>query len=61
MIAIKTRKKAHHMPALKMVSTAPQLLRTTRLKNSRNKAVLSFIKQILTEYINSRTIPVFNK
>jgi hypothetical protein len=58
-MTIRTRKKAHHIPALKMVSTAPQLLRTTRLKSRRNKTVFSFIKQNLPDNINSRTIPLF--
>jgi hypothetical protein len=42
-IATITRKKAHHMPALKIVSTAPQLLRTTILKSRINKALVMFI------------------
>jgi hypothetical protein len=41
-----TKKKAHHIPALKMVSTAPQLLNTTMLKSRRNKAVYIFIAEI---------------
>jgi hypothetical protein len=42
-IATIIRKKAHHIPALKMVSTAPQLLRTTILKSMINKALVVFI------------------
>jgi hypothetical protein len=42
-IATITRKKAHHMPALKIVSTAPQLLRTTILKSRINKTLVMFI------------------
>ena len=38
-----TRKKAHHMPALKIVSIAPQLLNANKVKNNRNKADDSFI------------------
>jgi hypothetical protein len=40
------KKKAHHIPALKMVSTAPQLLSTTILKRRRNNAVYIFIAEI---------------
>jgi hypothetical protein len=36
------RKKAHHIPALKMVSTTPQLLNTSRLKKRRNNNKLNF-------------------
>jgi hypothetical protein len=36
------RKKAHHIPALKIVSTAPQLLKTSRLKKRRNNNKLNF-------------------
>jgi hypothetical protein len=45
-----TRKKAHHMPALKMVSIAPQLLRTSIVNNNRNKPVFIFITIILPTY-----------
>jgi hypothetical protein len=41
-----TRKKAHHMPALKIVSMAPQLLKTKRVKNSANKKGDNFISKI---------------
>jgi hypothetical protein len=40
-----TRKKAHHMPALKMVSMAPQLLKTKRVKNITNKKGDNFIRK----------------
>ncbi len=38
-----TKKKAHHIPALKIVSIAPQLLNTKVVKNSTNKKGDNFI------------------
>jgi len=38
-----TRNKAHHMPALKIVSTAPQLLNTKRVKDRIKKKGVNFI------------------
>jgi hypothetical protein len=34
-----TRKNAHHIPALKIVSTAPQLLKAIIVNKSRNKVL----------------------
>jgi hypothetical protein len=53
-----TRKKAHHMPALKMVSMAPQLLKTKRVKNITNKKGDNFISNFFYNSKNSTIIPV---
>jgi len=39
-----TRKKAHHIPALKIVSIAPQPLKTKRVKNRAKKKDEIFIE-----------------
>jgi hypothetical protein len=54
-----TRKNAHHIPALKIVSTAPQLLRRIRLVNKKNSIRLAFINADLNMYrtINSTSMP----
>jgi hypothetical protein len=56
-----TRKKAHHMPALKMVSIAPQPLRTTIVNNNRNKILLSLITKNLAAYKISTIIPIYTE
>ena len=38
-----TRKKAHHIPALKIVSIAPQPLNTKSVKNSTKRKGANFI------------------
>lgn len=42
-----TRKNAHHIPALKIVSTAPQLLSAKSVKNNTNKKGDNFIVELL--------------
>jgi len=41
-----TRKKAHHIPALKIVSMAPQLLNTSVINESRNIKLRFFMRII---------------
>ncbi len=52
-----TRKNAHHIPALKIVSTAPQLLSTKTVKRIANKNGADFIFIILLK--NSTIIPLW--
>lgn len=48
------------MPALKIVSTAPQLLNTKTVKNNKNKKGDNFIVECLMYFKNSTIIPVYS-
>lgn len=52
-----TRKKAHHIPALNIVSIAPQLLKTNRVKKKRNKYSDNLIIEFFNKLKNSTIIP----
>ena len=54
-----TRKKAHHIPALNIASTAPQLLKTNRVKKKRNKYGDNFIVKFFNKIKNSTIIPFY--
>src|SRR5687767_6170336 len=51
-----TRKKAHHIPALKIVSIAPQLLNTSVINESRNNKLRFFMRIIYSCDFNYCTI-----
>lgn len=44
-----TRKKAHHIPALNIVSTTPQLLNANNVKKNRNKYSDNFISEFFNK------------
>jgi hypothetical protein len=51
-----TRKKAHHIPALKIVSTTPQLLNVTNVKRSiksKDDVFIIFFEMMNSKYYTS--------